>query len=62
MAESKRTAKTDLKRVDRTIADYQGQRWGLIPLLHEIQQVAGYIPPKVIPRIAKGLGLFPSIR
>ena len=60
MAKAKRTTKADLKRMDSIIADYREQRWGLIPLLHEIQQVHGYIPPEAIPRIASGLGLFPS--
>ena len=60
MAKTKRTTKAALKRIDDIIADYRRQRWGLIPLLHEIQQVQGYIPPEAIPRIAAGLGLFPS--
>ena len=60
MAEAKRTTKADLKRIDRVIADHKEQRWSLIPLLHEIQEMLGYIPPEVIPRIARGLGLFPS--
>ena len=60
MAEVKRITKTDLKRIDNIVASYREQRWSLIPLLHDIQGVFGYIPPQVIPRIAKGLGLFPS--
>ena len=60
MAEAKRATKADLKRIDRIIADYRGQRWSLIPLLQEIQETLGYIPPEAIPRIARGLGLFPS--
>ena len=60
MAEARRPAKADLERIDGIIAAYEGQRWGLIPLLHEIQRVQGYIPPEAIPRIARGLGLFPS--
>ncbi len=60
MAEAKKTTRADLKRIDRIIADHQGRRWGLIPLVHEIQGVLGYIPPEAIPRIARGLGLFPS--
>ena len=60
MVEAKRVTKAELKRIDRIISNYQGDRWGLIPLLQEIQQVVGYIPPEVIPRIASGLGLFPS--
>ena len=53
-------AKADLAHIDRIIADYKDQRWSLIPLLQEIQQVVGYIPPEAVPRIARGLGLFPS--
>jgi len=60
MAKAKRPAKAALRRIDSIIAGYQEQRWGLIPLLQEIQQVLGYIPPEVIPRIASALGLFPS--
>jgi NADH:ubiquinone oxidoreductase subunit E len=60
MAKVKRATKADLKRVDRIIAEYREDRWGLIPLLHEIQGVLGYIPSEAIPRIAKGIGLFPS--
>ena len=60
MAKTKRTTKTALKRIDSFIVSYREQRWGLISLLHEIQEVVGYIPPEAIPRIARGLGLFPS--
>jgi len=60
MAEAKRVTKAELKRIDRIIANYRGDRWGLIPLLQEIQQRVGYIPAEAIPRIADGLGLFPS--
>ncbi len=60
MAEAKKITKADLKRIDRIVVDYREQRWSLIPLLHEIQGTLGYIPPEAIPRIARGLGLFPS--
>ncbi len=60
MYEARTPVKADLEQIDSIIADYRGQRWGLIPLLHEIQQVFGYIPPEAIPRIARGMGLFPS--
>ena len=60
MAKAKRVTKAELKRIDRIVANYQGDRWGLIPLLQEIQEVVGYIPPEAIPRIASGMGLFPS--
>ena len=60
MNELKPPAEPDLEQIEKVIAGYQGQRWALIPLLHEIQRVFGYIPPATIPRIARGLGLFPS--
>jgi len=60
MARAKKTTKADLKKIDNIIANYQGQRWGLIPLLHDVQTAVGYIPPQAIPGIASGLGLFPS--
>ncbi len=52
--------KVNLEQIDGIIANYRGQRWALIPLLHDIQRVVGYIPPEAIPRVASGLGLFPS--
>jgi NADH:ubiquinone oxidoreductase subunit E len=54
------TAKADLEQIDGIIASYQGQRWALIPLLHEIQRAHNYIPPEVIPHIARAVGVFPS--
>jgi len=60
MAEVKRPTEVDLAKIDSLIAEYSKQRWGLIPLLQEIQELVGYIPSEVIPRIAKGLNLFPS--
>ena len=60
MAKKSRVTKAELKRIDRIIANWQENRWGLIPLLQEIQHVMGYIPPEAIPHIASGLGLFPS--
>ena len=32
----------------------------MIPLLQEIQETCGYIPPEAIPPIADALGLFPA--
>jgi NADH:ubiquinone oxidoreductase subunit E len=60
MPETKKAPRVNLKRIERTIASYRGQKWALIPLVQEIQQQFGYIPPEVIPRIASALGLFPS--
>ena len=60
MAKASRITKAKLKQIDRIIEGYREQKWALIPLLHKIQGVQGYIPAEVIPRIARGLGLFPS--
>ncbi len=60
MARTKRATKADLKRIDSIVAHHREQRWPLIPALHEVQGVLGYIPPESIPRIARGLGLFPA--
>ena len=60
MVKAKSVTKAELAKIDKIIADQREHRWGLIPLLHEIQEVMSYIPPEAIPRIARGLGLFPS--
>lgn len=60
MAELGEMPKANLEQIGRIIADYRGQKWALIPLLHQIQGVLGYIPPDSIPHIARSLGLFPS--
>ena len=60
MTEAKKATKADLKRIDSIIGKYREQRWSLIPILHEVQEAQGYIPPEAIPRIARGLRLFPS--
>jgi NADH:ubiquinone oxidoreductase subunit E len=59
MAKTQPARKYDLKKLDKIINGYRGQKWALIPLVQEIQEKVGYIPPEVIPRIADALGLFP---
>jgi NADH:ubiquinone oxidoreductase subunit E len=53
-------ARPALKRIDKIIARYQDREWPLIPLLQEIQQELGYIPPEAINPIARAFELFPS--
>ena len=60
MNESIAPTEIDFEMLDRIIARYEGQRWSLIPLLQEVQEELGYIPPEAISPIAEGLGLFPS--
>ncbi len=59
MSEAKLT-KADLEQIDDIIASHKGQKWALIPMLHEIQRSLGYISAEAIPRIASSVGLFPS--
>lgn len=59
MAETEGT-RANLELIDDIINTHRGQRWGLIPILHEIQRAVGYIPPEAVPIVARELGLFPS--
>ena len=59
MDKTAETAKPDLKQIDEILSRYQGQKWPLIPLLQEVQDEIGYIPPEAIEPIARGTGLFP---
>lgn len=50
----------DPAEIAEIIARYRGQRWALIPLLQEIQDSVGYIPPEAIEPVADAMGLFPA--
>jgi NADH-quinone oxidoreductase E subunit len=50
----------DQDRLERIIDQHRGQRWGLIPLLQQVQEELGYIPEEGIRPIANALYLFPS--
>ena len=52
--------KISLKQIEKIIDEYKGKKWALIPLVQQIQEKAGYIPPEAIPIIARKLGLFPA--
>lgn len=52
--------RTALARIDEIIAQHQSQAWPLIPILHQIQEELGYIPPEVIKPLARALHLFPA--
>jgi NADH-quinone oxidoreductase E subunit len=60
MSKEKKTDEFDLHRMEEVISRYRDQKWPLIPLLQEIQQELGYIPPEAIESIARGTGLFPT--
>lgn len=42
------------------IEKHNQEKWGLIPLLQEVQERFGYIPPETIEPIAEALNLYPS--
>ncbi len=56
----KKVSRAELRQIEKIIAGHRDKRWALIPLLQEIQEKVGYIPPEVIPNIAGSLKLFPS--
>ena len=52
--------KLDLTKLDEIVARYRDQKWPVIPLLQEVQEEFGYIPPEAITQIAKAVGMFPA--
>lgn len=42
------------------IEKHKDEKWALIPLLQEVQEAFGYIPPESIEPIADALKMFPS--
>ncbi|MGD8257473.1 MAG: NADH-quinone oxidoreductase subunit NuoE [Desulfobacterales bacterium] len=50
----------ELGKLDAIIEQHQHEKWGLIPLLQDVQEEFGFIPPETIEPIAAALNLFPS--
>ncbi|MBL0713260.1 MAG: NADH-quinone oxidoreductase subunit NuoE [Desulfosarcina sp.] len=50
----------DWNRISSIIDAHKGEQWGLIPLLQDIQESIGYIPPESIEMISEALNLFPA--
>jgi NADH:ubiquinone oxidoreductase subunit E len=50
----------DWNKLDAIIDKHKGEKWGLIPLLQEVQELCGYIPPESIETIAAAMNMFPS--
>jgi len=50
----------DWDGISKIIDRHRGEAWGLIPLLQEIQEAVGYIPPQSIEPISEALHLFPA--
>jgi NADH:ubiquinone oxidoreductase subunit E len=60
MSEVKDAPEVNLERIKEIIAEHQAEKWALIPLLQQIQEEFGYIPPECTQHIGSALGLFPS--
>ena len=50
----------DWQQISSIIDVHKGEKWGLIPLLQEVQELCGYIPPETIEPIAESMNMFPS--
>ena len=50
----------DLARLKEIITERKAQQWPLIPVLQQVQEEYGYIPPESIPVLGQAFGLFPS--
>lgn len=37
----------DWKKLSEIIEKHQDTKWGLIPLLQEVQEAFGYVPPRI---------------
>jgi len=57
MAERK---KVDWEKIEGIIDKHKDRKWALIPLLQEVQETLGYVPPESIEPIAEALNVFPS--
>ena len=47
----------DLQPLERILADYQGQKGAVIPILQQIQEKYGYLPPKILAITSKKTGI-----
>jgi len=50
----------DWNKLAAVIAKHEKEKWALIPLLQEVQETFGYVPPESIEPIAQALKMFPS--
>jgi len=55
-----KSASIDWEKFFAIIESHKDKKWGLIPLLQEVQESFGYIPPETIEPIAEALNLYPS--
>ncbi|NQT69709.1 MAG: NADH-quinone oxidoreductase subunit NuoE [Desulfobacteraceae bacterium] len=50
----------DWNKLTALIEKHENEKWALIPLLQEVQEAFGYVPPESIEPIAQALKMFPS--
>jgi NADH-quinone oxidoreductase E subunit len=50
----------DWEKLAAIVEKHKGKKWGLIPLLQEVQENFGYIPPESVEPIAEAMHMFPS--
>jgi NADH-quinone oxidoreductase E subunit len=50
----------DWNKLTAIIEKYRTRKWSLIPLLQEVQEVYGFIPPESIEPIAESLHMMPA--
>ncbi|MFP4193959.1 MAG: NADH-quinone oxidoreductase subunit NuoE [Desulfobacterales bacterium] len=50
----------DRDKLHEIISDYRGRKWALIPLLQQVQEEIGFVPPESIEPIAEALNMFAS--
>jgi NADH:ubiquinone oxidoreductase subunit E len=50
----------DLDRMRSILQKHRHEKWGLIPVLQEIQETYGYVPPETIGPVAEALRIHPS--
>jgi NADH:ubiquinone oxidoreductase subunit E len=55
-----KSTEIDWEKFSEIIQTHQQKKWGLIPLLQNVQERFGYIPPATIEPIAEALNLYPS--
>ena len=60
MGQTRQLTASEMDAIEVIIDQSRADKWPLIPVLHEIQEQIGYIPPETIGRIAAAFGLFPS--
>lgn len=54
------SSELDRSKLQPILEKYKNEKWGLIPLLQEVQEAFGYIPPEFIEPVAQALNVFPS--